>query len=106
MLITLFSQFNNLPEQITHEERIRNILHDKTSSISSFDQLIRYPYRLPDHVILTSKIIQFIKILFQNKQFKDELFSSQKLYYWLNRLVESFHDWSMFSMEFLDLLIS
>jgi len=79
------------------------ILRDKTSPISSFDHLIHYLILLHARVGLTPKLIQLIKILFQNKQFKDELFSNEKLSYWLNRLVESFHDWSMFSMEFFDL---
>jgi hypothetical protein len=79
------------------------ILHDRMSTISLFDQIIRYLILLYHRFGLTSKIIELIKILFQNKQFKDELFSNKNLYYWLNRLVETFDHWSMFSIEFVDL---
>jgi len=79
------------------------ILRDRISSIRSFDKIIRYLILLHHRFGLTTKLIQLLKILFQNKQFKDELFSNKNLYYWLNRLVETFQSWSMFSMEFLDL---
>ncbi|CAF1101276.1 unnamed protein product [Adineta steineri] len=79
------------------------ILRNKTLSILSFDQLIRYFIQLYNRIGLTTKLIQSLKILFQHKQFKDELFSNKILHYWLNRLVECFHSWPMFSMEFLDL---
>ncbi|CAF1142206.1 unnamed protein product [Rotaria sordida] len=80
------------------------ILRDKIHSIYSFDKLIYYIILLRNRFGLTSKIIQLIKILFQNKQFKDELFSNNNnLNYWVNRLVESFSNWSMFSIEFLNL---
>jgi hypothetical protein len=52
---------------------------------------------------LTTKIIELVKILLQNKQFKEQLFSNKELYFWLNRFVETFYSWSMFSMEFFDL---
>ncbi|CAF3111461.1 unnamed protein product [Rotaria sp. Silwood2] len=79
------------------------ILHDKMLSIYSFDKLIHYLIILRYRFGLIPKIIKLIKILFQNKQFKDELFSNNNLHFSLSRLVESFFDWPLFSMEFLDL---
>ena len=79
------------------------ILHDKISSISSFDEILRYLILLYNRFGLTTKLIQLLKILFQNKQFKDELFSNKNLYFWLNRVVETFGNWPMFSLEFIDL---
>jgi hypothetical protein len=79
------------------------ILRDRISSICSFDEIIRYLILLYNRFGLTIKIIQLIKFLFQKKEFKDELFSNKNLYYWLNRFVDTFQHWSMFSMEFLNL---
>ncbi|CAF3656100.1 unnamed protein product [Rotaria sp. Silwood1] len=86
----------NLFDCILRDNKISTIYY-------SFDKLIHYIIILRYRFGLTSKIIQLIKILFQNKQFKDELFSNKNLYYWLNYLVESFSEWSMFSIEFLNL---
>ncbi|UJR08135.1 hypothetical protein I4U23_012411 [Adineta vaga] len=90
---------NNLSLNLLH-----CILSDKTSSpILSFDQLIHYLIILRTRVGLTPKLVQLIKLIFQHKQFKDELFSNEKLYQWLNQLVQSFESWPMFYMEFLEL---
>lgn len=79
------------------------ILRNRTSSIYSFDKILHYLIRLYYQFGLTNKIIELIRILFQNKQFKDESFSNKNLYYWLNRLVEILQYSPMFSMEFLEL---
>ncbi|CAF3200686.1 unnamed protein product [Rotaria socialis] len=79
------------------------ILHDKTTKKYSFDQIIRYLILLRHRFGLMPKMIPSIKTLFQNKQFKDELFSNNNLHFWLSRLAERFYDWPMFSKEFLDL---
>jgi hypothetical protein len=79
------------------------ILRDRISTICSFDKILQYLIELHHRFGLTMKLIELIKILFQNKQFKDQVFSNKELYLWLNRLTETFYSWSMFSMEFLDL---
>lgn len=79
------------------------IFRDRTIKIISFDKLMQYLILLYHRFGSTVKIIQYIKILFSNKQFKDELFSNRQLYSWLNRLTETFYHLPMFSKEFLDL---
>jgi hypothetical protein len=79
------------------------ILRDRISPVNSFEKIIQYLIELHQRFGLTTKIIELVKILLQNRQFKDQLFSKKELYLWLNRLAETFSSWSMFSIEFLDL---
>ncbi|CAF0989176.1 unnamed protein product [Adineta ricciae] len=80
------------------------ILREKTASSNLlFGQIIHYLIILRTRLGLTPNVIQLIKLLFRHKQFQDELFSNEKLFHWLNRLVASVESWSMFAMEFLEL---
>ncbi|CAF1548134.1 unnamed protein product, partial [Rotaria sp. Silwood1] len=73
-----------------------SLLHNR---ISSFDKLLQYLILLRKRIGLTKRLIQSIKFLFQNKQFKEELFFNSNL----NRFIETFSDLSLFSFEFLNL---
>lgn len=79
------------------------ILHDKLSPTYSYDKLMNYLILLRKRFGMTRKLIPCVKILFQNKLFREELFLNSNLHPWLNRLVESFSNYSMFSNEILDL---
>ncbi|CAF3854612.1 unnamed protein product [Rotaria sp. Silwood1] len=73
-----------------------SLLHNR---ISSFDKLLQYLILLHNRIGLTKRLIQSIKFLFQNKQFKEELFFNSNR----NRFIETFSDLSLFSFEFLNL---
>lgn len=79
------------------------ILRDRTSAKLPFDQLIGHLLLLRHRIGLTPALLDLIRLLFQHKQFQEELFSNPKLAARLNRLTEALRDWPLFSMQFLEL---
>ncbi|CAF1399606.1 unnamed protein product [Rotaria sordida] len=91
MLSLPISMINNLSLDL-----FNSLLHNR---ISSFDKLLEYLILLRNRIGLTKSLIQSIKFLFQNKQFKEELFFNSNL----NHFIETFSDLSLFLFEFLNL---
>lgn len=78
-------------------------LRDRITSNYSFDKLITYLIRLRHRFGLTTKVIELLQLLLDNKSFKEQVFLKRDLDQSINQLVDSFHSSSKFSVDFLDL---
>ena len=78
-------------------------LRDRISSNYSFEKLIDYLIILRHRFGLTTKIVELLHLLFENKHFREQVFVKRDLDTCLNHLIESFQSWPIFFIEFLDL---
>ena len=101
----MLSQSNHFFDQFSLHF-LECILRDRISSNYSFEKLIDYLILLRHRFGLTSKMIELLTLILENKSFKEQIFLKRDLDHSINHLVESFHSYSMFSDLFRQILSS